>query len=87
MREIDLLVLEDLMMRRNFETNRTAVAAQTACLALVGASFFAAFVYALTHRDSVEAKLASQPYRNEVGWKSAHSAEDGESLRGNAGGR
>jgi hypothetical protein len=86
MREIDLLILEELMMRHNFETNRTAVAAQTVCLTLVGLSFFAAFFYALTHRESVEAMLASQANRTEVGWILAHSGEGRESIRGNAGG-
>jgi hypothetical protein len=87
MREIDLLVLEDLMMRRNFEINRTAVAAQTACLTLVGLSFFAAFFYALTHRESVEAVLADPSHRTEAGWISAHSGEGERNLRGKAGGR
>jgi hypothetical protein len=49
MREIDLLLLEEITMRRNVETNRTAVIAQTVCLTAVGLFFFAVFFYAFTH--------------------------------------
>ena len=55
MREIDLLLLEEITMRRNVETNRTAVIAQTICLTAVGLFFFAAFFYELTHPQSPEA--------------------------------
>ena len=57
MREIDLLLLEEITMRRNVETNRTAVIAQTVCLTAVGLFFFAAFFYALTHPQSPEAMV------------------------------
>ena len=55
MREIDLLLLEEITMRRNVETNRTAVIAQTVCLTAMGLFFFAAFFYELTHPQSPEA--------------------------------
>ena len=47
MREVDLLFLEEITMRRNVETNRTAVIAQTVCLTAVGLFFSAAFFYAI----------------------------------------
>ena len=55
MREVDLLLLEDAMMRPNVETNSTAVIARTACMVVVASLFFAAFLYALTHRQTVVA--------------------------------
>jgi hypothetical protein len=73
-REIDLLLLgEELMMRRDFETSRTAVAAQTASLAVSALFFFAAFMYALTHPEPVEAVLSNQPSHTEVGGISGYS--------------
>ena len=55
MREVDLLLLEDAMMHPNVETNSTAVIARTACMVVVALFFFAAFLYALTHRQTVVA--------------------------------
>ena len=55
MREVDLLLLEDALMHRNVDTNGTAVAARTACMTIVGLLFFAAFLYSLTHRETVVA--------------------------------
>jgi hypothetical protein len=55
MREVDLLLLEDAMMRPNIATNRTAVVAQTACMTVVALFLFAAFLYALAHRQTVVA--------------------------------
>jgi hypothetical protein len=72
-REIDLLLLEKLMMRRNFETSRSAVAVQTACLTLVGLFFFAASFYALTHPEPVGAVLSNQFSHTEIGWTSGYS--------------
>ena len=54
-REVDLLLLEDAMMHPNVETNSTAVIARTACMVVVALFFFAAFLYALTHRQTVVA--------------------------------
>ena len=54
MREIDLLLLEEITMRL-VETNRTAVIAQTVCLTAMGLFFFAAFFYELMHPQSPEA--------------------------------
>jgi hypothetical protein len=73
MREIDLLLLEELMMRRNCETSRSAVAVQTACLTLVGLFFFTAFLYALTHPEPVGAVLSNQSSHTEIGLTSAYS--------------
>jgi hypothetical protein len=67
MREIDLLLLEEINMRRNVETNRTAVVAQTVCLMAVGLFFFAAFFYALTHRDPTHASASNQLSHSEIG--------------------
>jgi hypothetical protein len=36
MRDVDSLILEELIMRRNFETSRSALAVQTTCLTVVG---------------------------------------------------
>ena len=73
MREIDLLLLEELMMRRNCETSRSAVAVQTVCLTLVGLFFFTAFLYALTHPEPVGAVLSYQSSQTEVGLTSGYS--------------
>ncbi len=51
MREIDLLLLEEITMHRQIVTNKTAVLAQTACLSVVGIFFLAAFFYALAHPE------------------------------------
>ena len=47
MRELDLIVLEDLMMRRTFEPTRTGMALQTAGMLLVLAGVITVFVFAL----------------------------------------
>lgn len=67
MREIDLLLLEEITMRRNVETNKTAVIAQAICLAAVGLFFLAAFFYALTHREPPDASASNQPSHTEIG--------------------
>ena len=59
------LPLEEITMRRNVETNRTAVITQTICLTAVGLFFFAAFFYALTHPQSPEAGAFTS--YNEIG--------------------
>ncbi len=66
MREIDLILLEALM-RRNLETNRTAVAVQTASMMIVALFFFGAFLYALTHRDPMAAATKLEPPIAEIG--------------------
>ena len=67
MREIDLLLLEEINMRRNVETNRTAVIAQTVCLTAVGLFFFAVFFSALTHREPTDASASNQLSHTEIG--------------------
>ena len=67
MREVDLLLLEEITMRRNVETNRTAVIAQTVCLTAVGLFFFAIFFHALTHREPSNAGASNQPSHTEIG--------------------
>jgi hypothetical protein len=59
MREIDPLLLEDVMMRRNIETSRTAVTSQTACMTVVALFLFGLFLYSLTHRQSVVAAAST----------------------------
>jgi hypothetical protein len=73
MREIDLLLLEELMMSRNFETSRTCVVVQTACLTVVGLFFFVAFFYALTHPEPIGTVLSNQSSHTEIGWTSEYS--------------
>jgi hypothetical protein len=51
MREIDQLLLEDLMMRRNFQPTKTAMALQTTCMLLVLLGVGVIFAYALRHPD------------------------------------
>ncbi len=67
MREIDLLFLEEITMRRNIETNRTAMIAQTISLTVVGLFFFAAFFYALTLPDPPSAGASTQLSHTEIG--------------------
>ena len=73
MREIDLLLLEELMMNHNFETSRTRVAVLTACLTVVGLFFFAAFFYELTHPEPIGSVLSNQSSHTEIGWTSGYS--------------
>jgi hypothetical protein len=47
MRELDLLLLEDFMMRSNVQPTRPAVALQKTCMLLVVLGVGAIFVYAL----------------------------------------
>jgi hypothetical protein len=54
-------------MRRNVETNKTAVIAQTICLAIVALFFFAALLYALTHPEPPVAATSDQPSHTEIG--------------------
>ena len=51
MRELDLLLLEDLMMRRNFQPTKAAIALQITSmfLVLLGVGFM--FVYAVQHPE------------------------------------
>jgi hypothetical protein len=67
MRVIDLLLLEEINMRRNVETNRTAVIAQTVSLTAVGLFFLAAFFYALTHREPTDASASNRLSHSEIG--------------------
>ena len=59
MREIDLLLLEDLMMRRNFQPTRTAAVLQTTCMLLVLLGVGVIFAYSLRHPE-VGAAATSQ---------------------------
>jgi hypothetical protein len=52
MRELDLLLLEDLMMRRNFQPTRTATALQTTSMLLVLLGVGVIFAYALRNPDA-----------------------------------
>jgi hypothetical protein len=67
MRVIDLLLLEEINMRRNVETNRTAVIAQTVSLTAVGLFFLAAFFHALTHREPTDASASNRLSHSEIG--------------------
>lgn len=60
MREIDLLLLEDIMMRRNFDTTARQRALQTGGILLVLASLIVVFIHALTHQDIVAAGNSPQ---------------------------
>jgi hypothetical protein len=71
MREIDLRLLEEITMRRNVETNRTAVISQTVCLTAVGLFFLVAFFYALTHPQPPEAEGFTS--HSEIGSLPGHS--------------
>ena len=59
MREIDLLLVEESMMRRDFPTDARARALQTLSMLVVLAALTAVFVHALTHRDA--ATIVSVP--------------------------
>jgi hypothetical protein len=59
MRDIDLLLLEDDMMRRYVETDRRARVVQTMCMLLVLTACLGMFVHALSQRDV--ASIASLP--------------------------
>ncbi len=65
--EIDLLLLKEITMHSNVETNRTAMVAQTISLTIVGLFFSAAFFYALTHPDPPSAGASTQPFHTEIG--------------------
>jgi hypothetical protein len=52
MREIDLLLMEEIMMRRNFPTDARARALQTLCMLVVLAAVTGMFIHALRHRDA-----------------------------------
>ena len=52
MREIDLLLMEEIMMHRNFPTDARARALQTLCMLVVLAAVTGMFIHALTHRDA-----------------------------------
>jgi hypothetical protein len=51
-REIDLLLMEDIMMRRNFPTDARAKVVQTLCMLVVLVALGGMFVHALTHNDA-----------------------------------
>lgn len=51
MREIDLLLLEDITMRRNFQPTRTATVLQITCMLLVLLGVGAIFAYSLRHPE------------------------------------
>ena len=67
MREVDLLLLEEVMMRRNFETSKTALTVQASCMTIIAIFLFGAFFYALTHPASVEVAASKQPSHTEIG--------------------
>ena len=51
MREIDLMLLEDVMQRYNVETNATAIAFGTAALTVVLMLVAAMFAHSTSHSD------------------------------------
>jgi hypothetical protein len=51
MREIDLMLLENLMMRRNFQSTKTDLALQTTSMLLVLLGVGVIFAYSVTHPD------------------------------------
>ncbi len=59
MREIDLLLLEDITMRPNFQPTRTATVLQTTCMLLVLLGVGVIFAYSLRHPE-VGAAATSQ---------------------------
>ena len=59
MRQIDFLLLEDTMMRRNVATDARARAAQTASMLLVLMLVVGMFVHAVAHGTAVS--VASTP--------------------------
>ena len=58
MREVDLMLLEDALMRQNVPTSRTAVGLQTACMTILALFLFGLFLYSVTHRESVVASAS-----------------------------
>jgi hypothetical protein len=52
MREIDVLLTEEIMMRRNFPTDVRARALQTLCMLVLLAALTGMFIHAVTHRDA-----------------------------------
>ena len=52
MHEIDSLLMEEIMMRRNFPTDARTRALQTLCLLMLLAALGGMFVHELTHRDA-----------------------------------
>jgi len=58
MREVDLILLEDALMRQNLETSRTAVGVQTACMTILALFLFGLFLYSVTHRESLVASAS-----------------------------
>ncbi len=55
MREIDLLLLEDVMMRRSFPTDARARMAQTIAILVVLLAISGVLVHAVIHRDAIGA--------------------------------
>ena len=51
MREIDLLLLEEIMMRRDFPIDARARALQTLCMLVVLAAVGGLFIHTLTHKE------------------------------------
>jgi hypothetical protein len=65
MREIDLLLMEEIMNRRNFQTDARARALQTFCMLVMLAALMGIFIHAATHKDA--ASVVSVPALLESG--------------------
>ena len=57
MRELDLLLLEDIMMRRHFQPTKTAMALQTTCMLLVLLGVGVMFAHTLLHPEVDTAQI------------------------------
>ena len=53
MREIDLLLLEDIMMRRDVPIDARARALQTLCMLVVLAAVGGLFIHTFTHKEAI----------------------------------
>ena len=56
--EIDRLILEDLIVRPDFQPTKIAVALQTTCMLIVLLGVGVIFAYALRHSDVVTAEMS-----------------------------
>jgi hypothetical protein len=52
MREIDSLLMEEIMMRRNYPTDARARGLQTLCMLMVLVALAGMLIHELTHRDA-----------------------------------
>ena len=74
MREIDLLLVEDIMMRHNFPADARTRALQTGCMLLVLAALTGIFIHALRHRDATSIVSVPPVPDSPIGCPWCHSA-------------